>query len=51
MSKILLIMPLSTLNWGEKNLGGVDSVCQMLVRQLAQQERPYHYRVLAFEPL
>ncbi|HGP4736583.1 TPA: exopolysaccharide biosynthesis glycosyltransferase VpsD, partial [Vibrio cholerae O1] len=51
MSKILLIMPLSTLNWGEKNLGGVDSVCQMLVRQLAQQERPYHYRVLAFDPL
>ncbi|EIC9802682.1 exopolysaccharide biosynthesis glycosyltransferase VpsD [Vibrio cholerae] len=51
MSKILLIMPLSTLNWGEKNLGGVDSVCQMLVRQLAQQERPYYYRVLAFDPL
>lgn len=23
----------------------------MLVRQLAQQERPYHYRVLAFDPL
>lgn len=51
MKKVLLIMPLSTLNWGEKNLGGVDSVCQMLVRQLATQERPYRYRVLAFDPL
>ncbi|OEE38054.1 VpsD family glycosyltransferase [Vibrio anguillarum] len=51
MKKVLLIMPISTLNWGEENIGGVDSVCQMLVRQLAAQERPYHYRVLAFDPL
>ncbi|ENM5734310.1 VpsD family glycosyltransferase [Vibrio mimicus] len=51
MNKVLLIMPLSTLNWGEKNHGGVDSVCQMLVRQLTEQERPYRYRVLAFDPL
>lgn len=43
-------MPLSTLNWGEKNDGGVDSVCQMLVRQLAAKSRPYRYRVLAFDP-
>ncbi|MGL6172214.1 MAG: glycosyl transferase family 1, partial [Vibrio sp.] len=48
MKKILLIVPLTTLEWGTKNAGGVDSVCQMLVRELAQQERPYHYRVLAF---
>ncbi|GIB57307.1 exopolysaccharide biosynthesis protein EpsF, putative [Vibrio cholerae] len=51
MNKVLLIMPLSTLNWGEKNHGGVDSVCQMLVHQLTEQERPYRYRVLAFDPL
>ncbi|MDE1513398.1 MULTISPECIES: VpsD family glycosyltransferase [Vibrio] len=51
MKKILLIVPLTTLEWGTKNAGGVDSVCQMLVRELAQQERPYHYRVLAFDPL
>ncbi len=52
MSKILLIMPLSTLNWGEKNAGGVDSVCQMLIRELASKTQPskYHYRVLAFDP-
>ncbi|WP_158120436.1 VpsD family glycosyltransferase [Vibrio metoecus] len=51
MKKVLLIMPLSTLNWGDKNTGGVDSVCQMLVRQLTIKNRPYHYRVLAFDPL
>ncbi|OEE33351.1 VpsD family glycosyltransferase [Vibrio ordalii] len=52
MKKVLLIMPLSTLNWGEKNAGGVDSVCQMLVRELASKTQPskYRYRVLAFDP-
>lgn len=45
-------MPLSTLNWGEKNAGGVDSVCQMLVRESASKTQPskYRYRVLAFDP-
>lgn len=52
MKKVLLIIPISTLNWGEKNAGGVDSVCQMLVRELASKTQPskYHYRVLAFDP-
>lgn len=52
MKKVLLIMPISTLNWGEKNAGGVDSVCQMLVRELASRTQPlkYRYRVLAFDP-
>lgn len=52
MKKVLLIMPISTLNWGEKNAGGVDSVCQMLVRELASKTQPskYRYRVLAFDP-
>ncbi|MDE1242744.1 VpsD family glycosyltransferase [Vibrio aestuarianus] len=50
MKKVLLIMPISTLNWGEKNAGGVDSVCQMLVRELAKSSGNYFYRVLAFDP-
>ncbi|RBM41357.1 VpsD family glycosyltransferase [Vibrio tarriae] len=50
MKKVLLIMPISTLNWGEKNAGGVDSVCQMLVRELAKGSGNYFYRVLAFDP-
>ncbi|OXX69943.1 VpsD family glycosyltransferase, partial [Vibrio sp. V20_P4S3T152] len=52
MKKVLLIMPISTLNWGEKNAGGVDSVCQMLVRELASKTQlsKYHYRILAFDP-
>ncbi|TXY23321.1 glycosyltransferase family 4 protein [Vibrio mimicus] len=50
MKKVLLIMPISTLNWGEKNAGGVDSVCQMLVRELAKCSSHYFYRVLAFDP-
>lgn len=52
MKKILLIMPISTLNWGEKNAGGIDSVCQMLVRELASKTQTvrYRYRVLAFDP-
>lgn len=44
-------MPLSTLSWGEKNAGGVDSVSQILVRQLCAQKRPFRYRILAFDPL
>lgn len=51
MKKILLVVPLSTLNWGSKNAGGVDSVCQMLVEYLSKREHsPYLYRILAFDP-
>ncbi|MGL4191908.1 VpsD family glycosyltransferase [Vibrio misgurnus] len=50
MKKILLIVPLTTLEWGTKNAGGVDSVCQMLVRELASKITQYHYRILAFDP-
>ena len=51
MKKILLIVPLSTLNWGSKNAGGVDSVCQMLLQQLEQNpSESFLYRVIAFNP-
>ncbi len=51
MKKILVIAPLTTIRWGTKNAGGVDSVCQMLVKQL--QEYPsekFFYRIVAFDP-
>lgn len=51
MKKVLLVVPLSTTDWGTKNAGGVDSVCQMLIKQLTEQEQSdYHYRVVAFDP-
>ncbi|MGI2178564.1 VpsD family glycosyltransferase [Shewanella frigidimarina] len=51
MKKILIIAPLSTLDWGSKNAGGVDSVCQMLVKYLSQSPNDdFFYRVLAFDP-
>jgi glycosyltransferase involved in cell wall biosynthesis len=50
MKKILIIAPLSTLDWGTKNAGGVDSVCQMLVKHLSQTPDEFFYRVLAFDP-
>lgn len=51
MIKVLLIMPLTTLQWGSKNAGGVDSVCQMLVEQMTKSaSKDFYYRVLAFEP-
>ena len=50
MRKILLVVPLTTLQWGSKNAGGVDSVCQMLVEQLTKSSSLFHYRILAFDP-
>lgn len=50
MRKILLVVPLTTLQWGSKNSGGVDSVCQMLVEQLTKSSSLFHYRILAFDP-
>lgn len=43
-------MPLSTTKWGSQSAGGVDSVCQMLVKELASSDRGFYYRVLAFDP-
>lgn len=51
MRKILLAVPISTLNWGELNAGGVDSVCQLLVKELVKENSEnYKYRILAFDP-
>ncbi|MDA0127937.1 VpsD family glycosyltransferase [Vibrio sp. MarTm2] len=51
MNKVLLVVPLSTLKWGSKNEGGVDSVCQMLVKRLQLRDKEsYVYRVIAFDP-
>lgn len=49
--KVLLIVPLSTTNWGSHSAGGVDSVCQMLVKSLiSNQYNAFKYRVVAFDP-
>jgi glycosyltransferase involved in cell wall biosynthesis len=51
MKKVLLIVPLSTLDWGSKNTGGVDSVCQMIVKGLQEKSsEAFYYRVIAFDP-
>lgn len=50
--KILLVMPLSTIKWGSKNTGGVDSVCQMFAEQLVcNASDEFFYRILAIDPL
>jgi glycosyltransferase involved in cell wall biosynthesis len=50
--KILLVMPLSTIEWGSKNTGGVDSVCQIFVEQLVNNASDeFSYRILAIDPL
>ncbi|CAE6928030.1 Glycosyl transferases group 1 [Vibrio sp. B1REV9] len=49
--KVLLVVPLTTLDWGKLNGGGVDSVCQSLVQELqCSTSSEFHYRVLAFDP-
>lgn len=51
MKKVLLIVPLSTIEWGTKNAGGVDSVCQILIQELNQRSgSKFQYRILAFDP-
>jgi glycosyltransferase involved in cell wall biosynthesis len=51
MKKVLLVVPLSTLKWGSKNTGGVDSVCQMIVKGLqGNSSEAFYYRVVAFDP-
>lgn len=48
MKKVLLFMPLSTLNWGSDNAGGVDTVCQQIIQSIAfHAPDGYEYEVLA----
>ena len=50
MKKVLLVMPLSTLNWGSDNAGGVDSVCQQIVQSIAHHApQGYEYEILAIK--
>lgn len=45
-------MPLSTCRWGESNAGGVDSVCQDILKDIVENPSgEYAYTVLAFDPL
>ncbi|MGR5130755.1 VpsD family glycosyltransferase [Vibrio alfacsensis] len=51
MKKILLIVPLSTLDFGSRTTGGVDSVCQIIIKDLIETEyKGYYIRILAFDP-
>lgn len=44
-------MPLSTLEFGASTTGGVDSVCQILLKDLVDTEyNDYQIRILAFDP-
>jgi glycosyltransferase involved in cell wall biosynthesis len=50
MRKILLVVPLSTVKWGNDNAGGVDSVCQQIIRLLAENPPDgYIYEILAIK--
>ncbi|MGR5450240.1 VpsD family glycosyltransferase [Vibrio sp. PNB22_2_2] len=50
MKKVLLIVPLSTLDFGSSTKGGVDSVCQILLKDIIETEYDgYHVRILAFD--
>lgn len=44
-------MPISTLDFGSKSVGGVDSVCQMLLKDLIDNgQKDFRIRILAFDP-
>ncbi|TMO09582.1 VpsD family glycosyltransferase [Pseudoalteromonas sp. S558] len=48
---IVLIMPLSTYEWGTENCGGVDSVCQMFGEYLVSQVNPeFKYTIIGLDP-
>ncbi|MDN3384684.1 VpsD family glycosyltransferase [Pseudoalteromonas sp. APC 3358] len=49
--KIMLIMPMSTLNFGSESTGGVDSVCQLLLKGFLEINDPrFTYNILMFDP-
>lgn len=48
---IVLIMPLSTYNWGSINCGGVDSVCQMLAEYMVNYDDPnFRFTIIGLDP-
>ena len=48
---IVLIMPLSTYNWGSINCGGVDSVCQMLAEYMVNHDDAnFRFTIIGLDP-
>ena len=48
---IVLIMPLSTFDWGSNNCGGVDSVCQMFAEYLLNHDNTdFRYTIIGLDP-
>lgn len=50
MTQVVIVAPLSTIDWGSDNAGGVDSVCQQLLQALITTPTPgCQYEVLALK--
>ena len=48
---IVLIMPLSTYDWGSNNCGGVDSVCQMLAEYMVNHDDAnFRFTIIGLDP-
>ena len=51
MINVLIVMPISTLDFGSKSSGGVDSVCQILLDSLVKKDQVrFNYTIIAFNP-
>ncbi|VVP88699.1 Glycosyltransferase Gtf1 [Pseudomonas fluorescens] len=51
MINVLIVMPLSTLDFGSRSSGGVDSACQILLDSLIQKNNlKFNYTIIAFNP-
>lgn len=51
MTNVLVVMPISTLDFGSRSSGGVDSVCQILLDSLVQSNQVrFNYTIIAFNP-
>ncbi|MBH0041211.1 VpsD family glycosyltransferase [Pseudoalteromonas sp. SWXJZ10B] len=48
---VVLIMPLSTYEWGTENCGGVDSVCQMFAEYLVNySDTNFKFTIIGLDP-
>tara|TARA_B110000211_G_C14091413_1_gene559363 strand:+ start:3028 stop:4179 length:1152 start_codon:yes stop_codon:yes gene_type:complete len=48
---VVLIMPLSTYEWGTENCGGVDSVCQMFAEYLVNHsDTSFKFTIIGLDP-
>ncbi|MEJ3576483.1 VpsD family glycosyltransferase [Pseudomonas fragi] len=51
MINVLIVMPISTLDFGSKSSGGVDSVCQILLDSIVKSNQVrFNYTIIAFNP-